>query len=65
MVGVEAAYGSGCLYIRKRVAGYITAEVCNCMYCGVQMLLCCFNPVAEYFGATSLLRATNPYPTTV
>lgn len=36
MVGVEAAYGSGCLYIRKRVAGYITAEVCNCMYCGVQ-----------------------------
>lgn len=29
MVGVEAAYGSGCLYIRKRVAGYITAEVCN------------------------------------
>ena len=29
------------------------------------MLLCCFNPVAEYFGATSLLRATDPYPTTV
>lgn len=43
----------------------ITAEVCNCMYCGVQCYYAASIEWLKHFWATSLLRATNPYPTTI